>query len=92
MIMYGPNRPSAVFYAKRKVTVVRLNEEENIRTYLEEPGRTMIVLPVGLRNKLPEEASTLPIMAERFGWILVAEERREAADRKKGISEHAPTP
>ncbi|MGH7230364.1 MAG: hypothetical protein ACREJU_03285, partial [Nitrospiraceae bacterium] len=74
LIMYGPNRPSMVFYAKRKVTVVRLNEEENIRRYVEEPGRTMIVLPAKLREKLPEEASTLPVIQERFGWILVGEQ------------------
>lgn len=74
LIFYGPNRPSTVFYAKRKVIVIRLNEEENIRAYVQEPGKTMIVLPVGLRDKLPEEASGFPVIQERFGWILVAEE------------------
>jgi 4-amino-4-deoxy-L-arabinose transferase-like glycosyltransferase len=73
LIIYGPNRPSAVFYAKRKVTVIRHNEEENIRPYLAEPGRTMIVLPAAFRDRLPEEVSSLPVIQERFGWILIAE-------------------
>src|SRR5262249_52942979 len=55
LIMYGPDRPSTVFYAKRKIVVVNRNEEENIRRYIPEPGRTMIILPSALRNKLPEE-------------------------------------
>jgi 4-amino-4-deoxy-L-arabinose transferase-like glycosyltransferase len=85
LIFYGPNRPSAVFYAKRKVIVVRLNEEENIGPYVKEPGRTMVVLPASLRNKLPEEASTLPVIQERFGWILLAETNRSG----ESLSDHA---
>ncbi len=85
MIFYGPNRPSAVFYAKRKVIVVRLNEEENIGPYVKGPGRTMVVLPASLRNKLPEEASNLPVIQERFGWILLAEKNRSG----ESLSDHA---
>jgi 4-amino-4-deoxy-L-arabinose transferase-like glycosyltransferase len=85
LIFYGPNRPSAVFYAKRKVIVVRLNEEENIGPHIKEPGRTMIVLPAWLRDKLPEEASTLPVIQERFGWILLAENNRDG----ESLSDHA---
>ncbi len=85
LIFYGPNRPSAVFYAKRKVIVVRLNEEGNIGPHVKEPGRTMIVLPASLRDKLPEEASTLPVIQERFGWILLAERNRGG----ESLSDHA---
>lgn len=72
LIVYGPNRPSTVFYAKRKIVVIRRNEEENIRTYVNEPGRTMIILPAALRNKLPDETAAFPIIQERYGWILIA--------------------
>ena len=72
LIIYGPNRPSTVFYARRKVVVIRRNEEENIRSYLTEPGRTMIILPATLRDKLPEETADFPVLQERFGWILIA--------------------
>jgi 4-amino-4-deoxy-L-arabinose transferase-like glycosyltransferase len=71
LIVYGPNRPSAVFYARRKVIVIRYNEEENIRTYLNAPGRTVILLPAQLRDRLPEETSSFPVLMERFGWILL---------------------
>lgn len=72
LIVYGPNRPSTVFYAKRKIVVIRRNEEDNIRPYVNEPGRTMIILPAALRDKLPEETAAFPIIQERFGWILIA--------------------
>ncbi len=72
LIVYGPNRPSTVFYAKRKIIVIRMNEEENIRSHVEQTGRTMIILPAALRDRLPEATSAFPIMAERFGWILIA--------------------
>jgi len=72
LIMYGPNRPSTVFYARRKIVVIRRNEEDNIRSYVKEPGRTMIILPAILRDKLPEETADFPVLQERFGWILIA--------------------
>ena len=72
LIVYGPNRPSTVFYAKRKIVVIRRNEEENIRPYVNEPGRTMIILPAALRDKLPVETASFPIIQERYGWILIA--------------------
>ena len=73
LIVYGPNRPSTVFYARRKIIVIRRNEEDNIRSYVKEPGRTMIILPTILRDKLPEETADFPVLQERFGWILIAE-------------------
>ncbi|WP_447984979.1 phospholipid carrier-dependent glycosyltransferase [Nitrospira sp. Nam74] len=73
LIVYGPNRPSTVFYAKRKIVVIRRNEEDNIRTYVNEPGRTMIILPASVRDKLPEETVAYPVIQERYGWILIAE-------------------
>ena len=73
LIVYGPNRPSTVFYAKRKIMVIRRNEEDNIRPYVNEPGRTMIILPAALRDKLPDETAAFSIIQERYGWILIAE-------------------
>jgi 4-amino-4-deoxy-L-arabinose transferase-like glycosyltransferase len=73
LIVYGPNRPSTVFYAKRKIIVIRRNEEENIRSYVKEPGRTMIILPATLRDKLPAETASFAVLQERFGWTLIAE-------------------
>lgn len=77
LIVYGLNRPSVVFYAQRKIHVVHKNEEDNIRPYLQDSHRTMILLPAQLRGKLPQEASGFPVVQERFGWILVAQERAE---------------
>jgi 4-amino-4-deoxy-L-arabinose transferase-like glycosyltransferase len=74
LIVYGTNRPSMVFYAQRKVEMIHRNEEANIRPYLQQPGRTMIVLPATLRDRLPEETAGFPIVQERFGWILVGQD------------------
>jgi 4-amino-4-deoxy-L-arabinose transferase-like glycosyltransferase len=71
LIAYGPNRPSMVFYAKRRVVVVRQNEEDNIRHALQEGGRTMILLPAQWRDRLPIEAADLPVLGECLGWILL---------------------
>jgi 4-amino-4-deoxy-L-arabinose transferase-like glycosyltransferase len=72
LIVYGLTRPSTVFYAQRKIIPVGKNEEQNIVPYLSDGGRTMIVMPEALRDRLPPEAARLPVVAERYGWILLA--------------------
>jgi 4-amino-4-deoxy-L-arabinose transferase-like glycosyltransferase len=72
LIIYGQPRPSLVFYAKRKAIVVPKNEEANIKPYLTQPGRTMILLPAAMRNRLPVETIDYPVLLERYGYILLA--------------------
>jgi hypothetical protein len=72
LILYGQPRPSLVFYAKRKAIVVPKNEEANITPYLTQPGLTMILLPSALRNRLPVETMDFPVLLERYGYILLA--------------------
>ncbi len=72
LILYGQPRPSLVFYAKRKSIIIHLNEEEKIKPYLNQPGRTMILLPSALRNRLPMETMDYPVLLERYGYILLA--------------------
>ncbi|MEB2340012.1 MAG: glycosyltransferase family 39 protein [Nitrospirales bacterium] len=72
LIIYGQPRPSLVFYAKRKAIMIPLNEEANIKPYLTQPGRTMILLPNALRGRLPFETMDYPIVLERFGYVLLA--------------------
>lgn len=72
LILYGQPRPSLVFYAKRKAIVVPKGEEANIKPYLTQPGRTMILLPEPMRNRLPFETMDYPVMLERYGYILLA--------------------
>ncbi len=72
LILYGQPRPSLVFYAKRKAIVVPKGEEANIKPYLTQPGRTMILLPAAMRNRLPFETMEYPVMLERYGYILLA--------------------
>lgn len=72
LILYGQPRPSLVFYAKRKAIVVPKGEEANIKPYLTQPGRTMILLPAAMRNRLPVETIEYPVMLERYGYILLA--------------------
>ncbi len=72
LILYGQPRPSLVFYAKRKAIVVPKGEEANIKPYLAQPGRTLILLPAAMRNRLPFETMEYPVMLERYGYILLA--------------------
>ncbi|MCE3222498.1 MAG: putative Glycosyl transferase, family 39 [Nitrospira sp.] len=72
LILYGQPRPSLVFYAKRKAIVVPKNEEANIKPYLSQPGRTMILLPTAMRDRLPVETIDYPVLLERYGYILLA--------------------
>lgn len=73
-ILYGSTRPSSVFYAKRKAIVIPAGEEERIRPYLTQPGRTMILLQARLRPQLPAEAAGFPVILERYGYLLLANE------------------
>lgn len=74
LILYGPARPSLIFYAKRKAIVIRPGEEEAMRPHLTGPGRTMIVLPTRLKPKLPAEAAPFVTLLERYGYSLLANE------------------
>jgi len=75
LILYGPPKPSLIFYARRKVIVIRPGQEDAMRPYLSksgQPGRTMILLPARLRPRLPPEAAAFPVILDRFGYLLLA--------------------
>ncbi|MGH2621079.1 MAG: hypothetical protein ACRDHG_11000, partial [Anaerolineales bacterium] len=70
----GPARPSLLFYARRKAIQIRPGEEERMRPHLTQPGRTFILLPSRLRPQLPAEAAGFPLILERYGYALLANE------------------
>lgn len=72
LIVYGQPRPSLVFYARRKVIMVPLNEEQNIAPYLTQPGVTMILLPQSLSSKLPAETANYSVILQRYGYVLLS--------------------
>jgi len=72
LIMFGPSRPSLVFYAKRKVLFVRGNEQELLRTRLSQGGRMMIIVPDSLTSSLPIEAQSFQPVLTRFGYQLLS--------------------
>lgn len=74
LIAYGMTRPSSAFYAKRKVLYIPENEEATLRSYLAQPGRTMILLPESFLPRLPAEAKTYQPILTRFGYVLLANE------------------
>lgn len=74
LILYGPSRPSLVFYARHKAIVIRQGQEEAMKPYLSQPGRTMIVLPARLRSQLAPEAANYVVILERYGYLLMANE------------------
>jgi len=72
LIVYGPPKPSVLFYAKRRAILIKPGEEERMKPYLQDAGRTMILLPSRMKSKLPVEATGyLPIL-ERYGYSLLA--------------------
>jgi 4-amino-4-deoxy-L-arabinose transferase-like glycosyltransferase len=74
LILYGPPKPSLIFYARRKAIVIRPGEEEQMRKYLiPSKARTMMVLPSRLRSRLPAEAAGYTVILERYGYSLLAD-------------------
>ena len=45
-----------------------------MRPYLTQPGRIIILLPSRLRAQLPADAAGFPLILERSGYALVANE------------------
>lgn len=74
LILYGPPKPSLIFYANRRAIIIRPGEEANIPQYLNQSGRTMILLPTRLKTRLPAEAANFPVILERYGYSLLANE------------------
>jgi 4-amino-4-deoxy-L-arabinose transferase-like glycosyltransferase len=72
LILYGPPKPSFIFYARRKVIMIKPGEELQMVPHLSLPGRTMILLPSRLRDKLPSETAKYPVILERYGYLLLA--------------------
>ncbi len=72
LILYGPSRPSLIFYAKRKAILIRPGEEEIMRSHLKQAGRIMIVMPTRLRPNLPAETADYATLLERYGYSLLA--------------------
>ncbi len=77
LILYGSPKPSLIFYARHKAVVIQPGEEANMRRHLttpSQPGRTMILLPSRLKSQLPAEAANYPVILERYGYSLLANE------------------
>lgn len=74
LILYGPPRPSLIFYAKRRAIVIRPGEEAAMRPYLMGPGRTMILLPTRMKSRLPQEAGSFVTLLEHHGYSLLGSE------------------
>ncbi|MEQ1796153.1 MAG: glycosyltransferase family 39 protein [Nitrospira sp.] len=74
LIAYGATRPSTAFYARRKVLFIGSGEEEKLRTALNQPGRTMILLPESFVDKLPGDLKNYQPILKRYGYLLLASE------------------
>lgn len=74
LILYGPSRPSLIFYARRKAVVIGPGQERDMLPHLAQPGRTMILLPSRLKPQLPAETAGFQVILERFGYSLLANE------------------
>jgi 4-amino-4-deoxy-L-arabinose transferase-like glycosyltransferase len=73
-IIYGPPKPSLLFYAKRQAVMIKPGEEDKMSPHIAAPGRTMILLPSRLKSKLPPEAAGFSPILERYGYALLANE------------------
>lgn len=72
LILYGPPKPSLIFYARRRVIMIKPGEELQMVPHLAKPGRTMILLPSRLRATLPSETANYPVILDRYGYLLLA--------------------
>ena len=73
-IIYGPAKPSMLFYAKRRAVMIKPGEEEQMKPHVAGTGRTMILLPSRLKSQLPVEAAGFSPILERYGYALLANE------------------
>ena len=73
-IIYGPPKPSLLFYAKRRAVMMEPSEEGKMKPYLAGPGRTMVLLPSRLKSQLPQETAGFSPILERYGFVLLANE------------------
>jgi 4-amino-4-deoxy-L-arabinose transferase-like glycosyltransferase len=87
LILYGPPRPSLIFYAKRKAILIRPGEEEMMRSHVRQAGRIMIVMPTRLKPNLPTETAGYVTLLERYGYSLLASQ-----PMVKGLPETPPSP
>lgn len=74
LVVYGPPKPSMLFYARRQAVMIKRGEEENMKRYLKGEGRTMILLPSRLKAELPVETAGFSPIIERYGYSLLANE------------------
>ena len=72
LIVYGPPKPSILFYAKRRAILIKPGEEEKMKPFLHGEGRAMILLPSRIKPKLPVEAAGFSPILERYGYSLLA--------------------
>lgn len=70
LILYGLAKPSLIFYARRPVTMVGLNESERLPALVESSALTMVILQSQHGSDLPPPLSDYPILLKRFGWEL----------------------
>ncbi|TAJ08276.1 MAG: glycosyltransferase family 39 protein [Nitrospirae bacterium] len=87
LILYGPPRPSLIFYAKRKAILIKPGEEAKMQPHLTQPGRTMIMMPSRLKPQLPPEAKEYQVILERYGYSLLSNE-----PMVKGLPDKPPVP
>lgn len=73
-IIYGPFKPSLLFYAKRQAVMIKPGEEDRMKPYLTGPERTMILLPSRLKSQLPADAAGFAPILERYGYALLSNE------------------
>jgi 4-amino-4-deoxy-L-arabinose transferase-like glycosyltransferase len=85
LILYGPSRPSLIFYAKRPGVFVTPGQEAQMAPLLRESGRTMILLPAHLRSRLPAEAADFQVALQKRGYLLMTKE-----PMVKGLPEEPP--
>lgn len=73
-LIYGPPKPSMLFYAKRRAVMIKPGEEDKMKPHLAGTRRTMIFLPSRLKSQLPPEAAGFSPILERYGYSLLANE------------------
>jgi 4-amino-4-deoxy-L-arabinose transferase-like glycosyltransferase len=74
LILYGPPRPSLLFYARRRAVMIQPGKEDAMTPSVVGPERTMILLATRLKSQLPGQAATFSPILERYGYSLLANE------------------
>ena len=75
LVVYGPTKPSYVFYARHKIIFMRQGSREPLDRLLHEGGVITLITQRRLLSELPATLQRMPVVREAPGYVLLSEKK-----------------